>query len=302
MKIVFFGTPEFAVTSLAALTDAGMDVAAVVTAPDKPAGRGRQLQGSPVKTFALSRGLPVLQPEKLKSPDFLEQLAAFQPQVQVVVAFRMLPEAVWNLPPLGTINVHASLLPQYRGAAPINHVLMNGETRTGVTTFRLQHEIDTGGILLQQEIAIADEDTAGTLHDKLMHAGAALLVRTLRGLDSGELEERPQEIPPQGIKYAPKLFAQDREIRWDRPVRDILNQVRGLSPYPAAYTLLNGRQVKIFRVHILAGQPDKSPGAYDTDGQTTLRIAAKDGWVYLDELQMEGKKRLPVTDFLRGFR
>ncbi|MGN6567847.1 MAG: methionyl-tRNA formyltransferase [Flavipsychrobacter sp.] len=302
LRIVFFGTPDFAVASLNALVEAGANVVAVVTAPDKPAGRGMQLQQSAVKQYALAHELPVLQPEKLKNPEFLSALAALKPDLQVVVAFRMLPEAVWNMPPMGTINVHASLLPQYRGAAPINWAIINGERETGVSTFKLQHAIDTGNILLQQPIAIDATDDAGTVHDKLMNAGAALLVKTVRGLAEGTLQEMPQPENASELKHAPKIFKEDTRIDWHKSVESIYNLVRGLSPYPSAFTMLEGKTLKIYKTHYIQEQHGKDTGSYDTDGKTCLRFAAADGWLYIDELQQEGKKRMEVTAFLRGFR
>lgn len=302
MRIVFLGTPEFAVASLAALVEAGMEVVAVVTSPDKPAGRGLQLRSSAVKQYAVSKNIPVLQPEKLKDPVFLEALASYKADIQVVVAFRMLPQEVWNMPPLGTINVHASLLPQYRGAAPINHAIMNGETITGVTTFRLQHEIDTGGILLQKETEILPTDNAGSLHDKLMYLGATLIVETIQGIAKGVLKERPQVVPEGGIRYAPKIFTQHREIHWENSGTTILNQIRGLSPYPTAFTSLQGKMLKIFQARFEQTHPHIAAGQYESDGKNMLRYAVKDGWIYVEELQMEGKKKMPVTEFLKGFR
>ncbi|MCB0697688.1 MAG: methionyl-tRNA formyltransferase [Chitinophagaceae bacterium] len=303
LRIIFLGTPDFAVASLKALIDAGCNVVAVVTAPDKPAGRGKQLQQSAVKQYALTQHLPVLQPEKLKNPDFLAELASYKADLQVVVAFRMLPVAVWDMPPMGTINVHGSLLPQYRGAAPINRAVINGEKETGVTTFKLQHEIDTGDILLQKKVAILPEDNVGSLYEKLMHAGAELLVTTVKGLASGELEEIPQnDIPEAELKAAPKIFKEDTLIDWNKPVKDIHNLIRGMSPYPAAYTVLQDKFFKIYRSHIEQAIPAVAPGNYETDGRTYMRFAAQDGWVYADEVQQEGKKRMDIVSFLRGFR
>lgn len=302
LKIIFLGTPDFAVASLDALMRAGMQVAAVVTAPDKPAGRGMQLQESAVKKYAESHNLPVLQPVKLKDPAFLAILAAFKADIQVVVAFRMLPEVVWNMPPLGTVNVHASLLPQYRGAAPINHAIINGETRTGVTTFRLQHEIDTGHILLQEAIPVAPDDNAGSLHDKLKVAGASLLIKTLRQLVAGTLLAQPQTASPDTLTHAPKLYNKDREINWNEPAIAIHNRIRGLSPYPAAFTRLADKQVKIFSSYTEAGVTGVGPGSFETDHRSWLRFAAADGWVYITELQQEGKKRLEIREFLKGFK
>ncbi len=303
LRIVFFGTPDFAVASLKALVDAGACIAAVVTAPDKPAGRGMQLQASAIKEYAASKGLKVLQPEKMKAPEFLEELRSLHADLQVVVAFRMMPEVVWNMPPMGTINVHGSLLPQYRGAAPINRAVMNGEKVTGVTTFKLKHQIDTGDILLQDKVEILPDDDAGTMHDKLMAAGAALLVTTVRGLAAGTLEEIPQDITDEHtLKYAPKIFKEDTVIKWERPVADIHNFIRGLSPYPAAITKLGDKMIKIFRSEYTNEANNAAPGAYDTNHATYLRFATNDGWLYVKELQQEGKKRMTIVDFLRGFR
>ena len=301
LRIVFFGTPDFAVASLNALLEAGANIVAVVTGPDKPAGRGRQLQGSAVKQYAVDKGLPLLQPEKMKAPSFLEELKALNADLQVVVAFRMMPEVVWNMPPMGTINVHGSLLPQYRGAAPINWAIINGETETGVTTFKLKHEIDTGDILLQQKVDILPGDNAGTMHDKLMEAGASLLVTTVKGLAAGTLPEIPQSNAAQ-IKHAPKIFKEHTLINWAESVAEINNFVRGLSPYQAAYTMLNDKAIKVYAVHYLKEATGSAPGIHQTDGSTYLRYAAADGWVYIDELQLEGKKRMGVVEFLRGYR
>ncbi len=303
LRIVFFGTPDFAVASMAALVDAGAHVVAAVTAPDKPAGRGMQLQASAVKQYAVSKNIPVLQPPKLKNPEFLAELKSYEADLHIVVAFRMLPEAVWNMPPMGTVNVHASLLPQYRGAAPINWVIINGETETGVTTFRLQHEIDTGNVLLQQKVAITPEDNAGTLHDKLMEAGAALLIKTVKGLADNNITPIPQvDIPAGELKHASKIFKEDTHINWQQPVQEIHNLVRGMSPHPAAYTELAGKNVKLYKTHIVTAETGKEPGSFDTDHKTYLRFAAPGGWLYVDELQQEGKKRMDTEAFLRGFR
>jgi methionyl-tRNA formyltransferase len=303
LRVIFMGTPDFAVATLQTMIESGVHVVAVVTAPDKPAGRGMQLQASAVKQYALTKGLPVLQPEKLKNPEFLEHLASYHADVQVVVAFRMLPEQVWNMPPMGTINVHASLLPQYRGAAPINRAIMNGETITGVTTFLLQHEIDTGNILLQHEVAIVPEDNAGTLYEKLKNEGARLLMQTLQQMAAGKIVARPQkEIAVNELKHAPKIFKEDTIIDWTRSVDEINNQIRGLAPSPAASTSIAGKNVKIYVSHTETENTNTTCGAYETDGSQYLRVAAGDGWLYIDELQQEGKKRMKVTDFLRGFR
>lgn len=303
LKIIFFGTPDFAVASLKALVDTGANIIAVVTAPDKPAGRGMQMHASAVKQYALEQNLPVLQPEKLKNPDFINELKALNADLHIVVAFRMLPEMVWNMPPMGTVNVHASLLPQYRGAAPINWAIINGEKETGVTTFRLKHEIDTGNILLQKRVAIEPEDNIGTLYQKLMLEGGKLLVETVKGLAEGTIKEKPQiSIATEQLKHAPKIFKEDTIIDWRRPVESIQNLVRGMSPVPGAYTMLQGKTLKIYASHteLIAHQTEN--GRYDTDGKKYLRFAATDGWLYVDELQLEGKKRMGVEEFLRGFR
>jgi methionyl-tRNA formyltransferase len=303
LKIVFLGTPDFAVASLAALVDTGANVVGVVTAPDKPAGRGMQLQASAVKKYALEHQLHVLQPEKLKNPEFIAELQSLGADLQVVVAFRMLPEMVWNMPPLGTVNVHASLLPQYRGAAPINWAIINGEKQTGVTTFKLKHEIDTGDILLQQRVAIEEDDNAGTVHDKLMNAGAELLVSTVQGLAEGSIKEQPQDlVSSEQLKHAPKIFKEDMRLDWNKPANDISNHVRGLSPYPAAFTTLADKQIKVYKAHTEQTPPSIEPGSFDTDHKTYLRFATNDGWVYIDELQQEGKKKMDIVSFLRGFR
>ena len=302
-RIVFFGTPDFAVASLRALVEAGANVVAVVTAPDKPAGRGMQLRPPAVKEYALEKGLPVLQPEKLKSPDFIEELKGYNADLQVVVAFRMLPEIVWDMPPMGTINVHASLLPQYRGAAPINWAIINGETETGVTTFKLKHEIDTGNILMQERVAILPEDNIGTLYEKLMSAGGELLVRTVKGLTYGSLKELPQqEAITSDLKHAPKIFKEDTRIDWSKTAKDIHNLVRGMSPVPAAFTMMGDKFLKIYGSHYELVNHGKEPGVHETDGKSCFRFAAVDGWVYVDDVQLEGKKRMDVKSFLAGYR
>lgn len=301
LRIVFFGTPDFAVASLRALVDAGAQVVAVVTAPDKPAGRGMQLHASAVKQYALEQNLPVLQPLKLKDPAFLEELATCKADLHVVVAFRMLPVAVWDMPLMGTINVHASLLPQYRGAAPINWAIINGETETGITTFKLQHEIDTGNILLQERIPILDTDNIGSLYEKMMLAGGELLVKTVVGLAEGTLQEQPQ-VDSGALRHAPKIFKEDTRIDWEKPAKEVHNLVRGLSPYPAAFTMLGDKFLKIYQSHYEEAAQNNAPGTLDTDQKTYLRFATPDGWLYADEVQQEGKKRMVIADFLRGFR
>nr|WP_295877533.1 methionyl-tRNA formyltransferase [uncultured Chitinophaga sp.] len=303
LRIVFMGTPDFAVASLDILVENGFNIVGVITAPDKPAGRGLQMQESAVKKYAVSKGLPVLQPEKLKNPEFIAQLAALKADLQVVVAFRMLPEVVWNMPPEGTINVHASLLPNYRGAAPINWAIINGETTSGVTTFKLQHEIDTGDILLADKVTIREDETAGELHDELMHTGARLLLKTVQAIAAGNAQETPQaNIPAADIKHAPKIFKETCQINWQEPLDKIYNLVRGLSPYPAAWTTLQGKTIKIYKAHKEPGKPSIAPGEFDTDQKTYVRMAAPDGYLYLDEVQLEGKKRMDIEAFLRGYR
>jgi len=304
MRIVFMGTPQFAVTSLDALIQAGCDVVGVVTAPDKPAGRGQKLSESAVKQYAVKNGLKVLQPEKLKNPEFLAELEALKADLQVVVAFRMLPEAVWNMPPKGTINLHASLLPQYRGAAPINWAIINGEAESGVTTFFLKHEIDTGDILFTEKVTLSGHETAGELHDWLMNKGAGLLVKTVKGVESGRYNEHPQAQLAEGVelKHAPKIFKEDCLIDWSQRAQEIYNKIRGLSPVPTAYTTLNGKKLKIYRAEHEQQQPGIQPGGFLTDNKTYLKFAAADGFISVTEVQLEGKKQMDVADFLRGVK
>ena len=300
-KIVFMGTPSFAVASLKALLDAKMNVVGVVTAPDKPAGRGMQLQQSAVKQFALEHQLPIAQPEKLKSPEFFAQIQAWQPDIQIVVAFRMLPESIWSFPPMGTLNVHGSLLPKYRGAAPINWAIINGEKETGVTTFRLQHAIDTGDILLQERIPISSDMTAGELHDTMMEVGAQTLVKTLVGLIAGTIHSKPQE-ESLAVLHAPKIFTKDCEVDWQQPVAQIHNLIRGLAPFPGALTKVDGKIVKLFSTSIYDENPKEPAGRFVTDGKTYARFACSDGYIQLNDIQWEGKKRMPIADFLRGYK
>ncbi len=300
-RIVFMGTPSFAVASLKALLDAKMNVVGVVTAPDKPAGRGMQLQQSAVKQFALKHQLPIAQPEKLKSPEFFAQIQAWQPDIQIVVAFRMLPELIWSFPPMGTLNVHGSLLPKYRGAAPINWAIINGEKETGVTTFRLQHAIDTGDILLQERIPISPDMTAGELHDTMMEVGAQTLVKTLHELIAGTIQSKPQE-ETLAILHAPKIFTKDCQIDWQQPVAQIHNLIRGLAPFPGALTKVDGKIVKLFITSIVYENPKEPIGSFVTDGKTYVRFACSDGYIQLNDIQWEGKKRMPIADFLRGYK
>lgn len=304
MRIIFMGTPDFAVASLDALVQSGENIVAVITAPDKPAGRGQKLHQSAVKVYAEAHNIPVLQPVKLKDADFLEELRSYQADLQVVVAFRMLPEAVWKMPPYGTINVHASLLPQYRGAAPINHAIINGEEVTGVSTFLLQHEIDTGSILLSKEVTIAPDDNAGILHDKLMHTGAEILLKTIAGLKNNTLTPKAQSnlLAESELKHAPKIFKENCQIDWKKDVDTIYNLIRGLSPYPAAFTSLDNKVLKLYTVSKEYATPDIAQGDYKTDGKTYLKFAGNNGYISVKQLQIEGKKKMEIIDFLRGYR
>ena len=337
LRIVFMGTPEFAVASLEALVKAKCNIVGVITAPDKPAGRGMKMTESAVKKFAVRKGLRILQPEKLKNPDFLNELRSLNADLQIVVAFRMLPESVWNMPPLGTINLHGSLLPQYRGAAPINWAVINGEKETGVTTFRLKHEIDTGNILLQESFPIDENETAGEVHDKMKEIGARLLVETVKGIAEATLEEVPQSAVGSGqpavgnqqsavgnqqsaqtsqntethspftidhsqLKHAPKITTDTCRINWTKTTDEIHNLIRGLSPYPTAFTELGDKTIKIFRSEKEPSFPTSKPGRWESDGKTYLKFAAKDGYILLKDVQLEGKKRMLIEDFLRGYR
>lgn len=301
MKIVFMGTPDFAVASLNALAEAGFDIVGVVTAADKPAGRGQKLQESAVKKYAVEKGLKVLQPLKLKDPDFIEELKALNADLHVVVAFRMLPEVVWNMPAKGTINLHGSLLPQYRGAAPINHAIINGEKESGVTTFFLKHEIDTGDVIFSETVPIAEDDTAGDLHDHLMEAGAGLLVKTVKAIEANDYKEQPQIFSAE-LKHAPKIFKEFCKVDWNNSAKTIYNLIRGLSPYPTAFAELNEKTIKIFKATFEEITPSVSPGMFITDGKSYLKFAAQDGYISLLDVQYEGKKRMMVDEFLRGMR
>ncbi len=305
LRIVFMGTPEFAVASLDALVKAGCNIVAVVTAPDKAAGRGMHLQQSAVKKYAVENGLKVLQPEKLKNPEFISELKSLNADLQIVVAFRMLPEVVWNMPPMGSVNLHGSLLPQYRGAAPINWAVINGETETGVTTFKLKHEIDTGDILLQQSFPIGENETAGEVHDRMKETGAQLLVKTVQQLAAGVLAEKPQtsnQQPATPLKHAPKIFTETCKIDFAKTADEVHNLVRGLSPFPGAFCSLNGKTLKIFRTEKEVSNPDIEPGQYKTDEKTFLKFACSNGYISVTELQLEGKKKMNIEDFLRGYR
>ena len=298
-RIIFLGTPAFAVACLQALIEAGLQVVAVVTMPDKPAGRGQKLQESPVKQYAAARGIPVLQPEKLKNPDFLTQLASYKADVQVVVAFRMLPELVWSMPPLGTYNLHASLLPNYRGAAPINWAIMNGEHETGVTTFKLQHAIDTGDWVHQQRLSIQSDWDAGRLHDELMDMGAKLMVQTIKEVFAGKVTYHQQPQTTAGLKTAPKIFKEHCRIDWSKGGDDLINQIRGLSPYPGAFCLANGLVLKIYKASFVQERHIVQVGQGRLH-ENEWQIAVRDGWITLREVQLEGKKRMTAADLIRG--
>lgn len=306
LRIIFMGTPEFAVASLDALVKAGCNIVGVITAPDKAGGRGMLLQQSAVKKYAVENKLTVIQPEKLKNPEFLTKLKLLNADLQIVVAFRMLPEVVWNMPPMGTINLHGSLLPQYRGAAPINWAVINGEKETGVTTFKLKQEIDTGDILLQESFSIGENDTAGQVHDKMIEIGAAVLVKTVKGIANNTLEETPQyqtsNIEHSTLQHAPKIHTDTCRINWSQPVETVFNLVRGLSPYPAAFTIMNEKMLKVYTAKKEMSIPTHSEGEYETDGKTFLKFACTNGYIHLLEIQLEGKKRMAVKEFLRGYR
>ena len=311
VRIVFMGTPDFAVESLKALVESGYHVVGVITAPDKPAGRGRQLTKSAVKQYAVSNNLTVLQPEKLKNPEFVAELKALNADLQIVVAFRMLPEIVWDMPPMGTFNLHASLLPQYRGAAPLNWAIINGETETGVTTFLLSHEIDTGRIIFQEKVNVGENDTVGDLHDQLMAIGAGLVVKTVDALAEGKVQpvDQAQLIDhPEKIKHAPKIFKDDCRIDWTKDTESVRNLIRGLSPYPAAWTeFIHPEKGETMSAKLFSVVRDNSgmaaaPGTLLTDGKKYLKIACTDGWLSVTEIQLSGKKRMKVDELLRGFQ
>jgi len=308
-RIVFMGTPEFAVESLRKLVENGYQVVGVVTMPDKPVGKHHSvLQASPVKEYALSQNIPLLQPKKLKDAGFLEQLSAWNADLQIVVAFRMLPEAVWNMPRLGTFNLHASLLPQYRGAAPIQWAIINGEKETGVTTFFLTHTIDTGKIIFQERVAIEPSDTAGVIHDRLMYLGAQLVIKTVDAISNDKIKTVAQEtltIDESNLKPAPKIFNETCEIDWNKSSNEIYNLIRGLSPYPAAWTVLKtnkGESIhcKIFESEKIIQTHRLSPGTIDSHDKSCLKIATSDGFIQVKRIQQAGKKRMTIEEFLRG--
>lgn len=308
LRIVYMGTPDFAVEALRQLVEGGYNVVGVITMPDKPAGRGHKIQFSPVKQYALQQGLPLLQPEKLKEESFIEALRAWKADLQIVVAFRMLPEIVWNMPRLGTFNLHASLLPQYRGAAPINWAVINGDKETGITTFFLKHEIDTGEVIQQVRIPIAETDNVEVVHDKLMMLGGRLVVETVDAILDGTVKAIPQEeMAVVGeLRPAPKIFKETCRIDWNQPVKRIYDFVRGLSPYPAAWAELVNPEgesmvVKIFETEKVAESHRLTPGTVVTDGKSYLKVAAMDGFIGIRALQLPGKKRLKIDELLRGF-
>ena len=307
LSIAYFGTPEFAASQLEAILKAGYKVSVVVTMPDKPAGRGRKIQFSDVKKTALEHNLPVLQPEKLRDPVFIEQLASYQANLFIVVAFRMLPAVVWKMPELGTFNLHASLLPQYRGAAPINFAIINGETETGLTTFFLNEEIDKGAVIMREKVAIRPDETAGELHDELMLLGNKVVVETIKKIENGDVQALPQDefLENQTLKSAPKISKEFCNVDWSRDCQTVYNHIRGLSPYPAAHTQLQSESGEIIDMKLYAAEiesciPNVAPGTVVTDNKKYLKIALSDGFIHLKQVQQAGKKAMSVTDFLRG--
>jgi methionyl-tRNA formyltransferase len=309
VKIVFMGTPDFAVPVLDAIVKAGYKVVGVVTVADKPAGRGKKLKPSPVKEYAVKQGLKLMQPEKLRDENFINELKSLQPHIQVVVAFRMLPRVVWEIPSLGTFNLHASLLPQYRGAAPINYAIINGEPETGLTTFFIDDKIDTGNIILQQKIGIDKTDDFKSLHDKMMNAGAALVLKTIEAIVKGNVTLIDQETLADNyttLKPAPKILKEDCKINWNKPVEDIYNFIRGLSPWPVAYTVFtdeSGKEyyIKIYKVSFEKVHHVHQPGMVETDNKHYIKVYAADGVIIIESLQMSGKKRMMTEELLRGF-
>ena len=293
------GNPKFARYHLEKMLSIGFNVVAVVSAPDKPGGRGMKIQSTPVTLYAKSKKIPCLQPKNLKNADFQKELQSYRADIQVVIAFRMLPESVWNMPPLGTINLHASLLPQYRGAAPINWAIINGEKKSGVTTFRLKHEIDTGGILLQKECPIDSNETAGTLHDKLMILGADTIIETLHRISDQSIEETPQE-ESNNLKNAPKLFTHNTQINWYMPGEKILNLIKGLHPYPIAHTLLDEKKLQVYSASFTPRNHNHPSGTFFSDQKKYLAVSIPNGYVYLEEIKMQGKRQMKVIDFLNG--
>lgn len=301
LRIIFMGTPEFAVPSLEILVESGYQVVAVITAPDRPKGRGQKLATSPVKDCAVRCNLPVLQPTNLKDPAFIEELKSYKANLQVVVAFRMLPEVVWNMPGIGTFNLHASLLPHYRGAAPIHWAIVNGEQETGVTTFFLKHQIDTGKIIFQEKESIGPADTVGELYERLMQKGAHLVLKTVQAIEKDDYPQIEQEESP-GLKSAPKIFREDCQIDWNKPVAKVYDLIRGLSPHPAAWTEISGLNLKLYHVKPIYAEdhPELFPGDFYTDGKSFLQFKTLDGMIEVLELQLQGKKRMKIDEFLRG--
>ena len=313
LRIVFMGTPEFAVESLRALVEGEYNIVGVITMPDKPVGRhGSILKASAVKEYAISKNIPVLQPEKLKNPEFIEDLRALRADLQIVVAFRMLPEVVWNMPRFGTFNLHASLLPQYRGAAPINWAVINGDTETGITTFFLKQEIDTGDIIQQVKVPILETDNVGDVHDRLVMLGGRLVTETVDNILAGTIHPISQDaissqmsINVDELRPAPKIFKETCEINWNQPSKKVYDFIRGLSPYPAAWTTLDGQQLKVYSSTIsraICGNTLENPGVIKTDGKRYLHISTQDGWLNVESLQLSGKKRMNIEEFLRGYK
>jgi len=299
LRIVYMGTPDFAVPALKVLVENNYDIAGVITAPDKPKGRGQKLSLSPVKEYAQSEGLKILQPTNLKDPEFQSQLAALNANLQIVVAFRMLPEAVWSMPELGTFNLHASLLPQYRGAAPIHWAVMNGETETGLTTFFLKHEIDTGSIILQEKEPISSTDTTGEVYNRLMAKGAGLVLKTVKSIENEDYELKPQN-ENQELKHAPKLFKENTELEWSQPAEQLHNYIRGLNPFPTAWAVINDKKYKVHQSSIIDKDSKGELGKLITDHKTHLYIQCNPGILSLEIIQPEGKKRMGIADFFRG--
>lgn len=299
LRIIYMGTPDFAVPSLQILVENNYDIAAVITAPDKPKGRGQKLSQSPVKEYALSVGLPVLQPSNLKDPEFQEELKSLNANLQIVVAFRMLPEAVWSMPEIGTFNLHASLLPQYRGAAPIHWAVMNGETETGLTTFFLKHEIDTGSIILQEKEPISPTDTTGEVYGRLMKKGAGLVLKTVKAIENEDYELIPQD-ENQELKHAPKLFKENTKLDWNEPAEKLYNYIRGLNPFPTAWAIINDKKYKIHQSSIVDTNSNGEIGKIITDHKSYLHIQCNPGIIALEVIQPEGKKRMGIADFFRG--
>jgi len=302
LRIIFMGTPDFAVPTLQTLIENNYNVVGVITAADKPAGRGLKLTQSPVKEFAAAQGIPVLQPLKLKDPEFIDELRSYRANLQIIVAFRMLPEVVWDMPELGTFNIHGSLLPQYRGAAPINWAIINGETETGVTSFFLRHQIDTGDIIMQDKVAIKDADNYGTMYEKLKYMGANLALKTVAAIATDTVTTQAQPLTGE-LKEAPKIFKETCEINWSKPAVQIRNLIRGVSPYPTAWTTLEGKVLKIYKAEIaITNTSPAEPGTFHSDGKTFLQVSTTEGTLNLLDIQLEGKKRMQVEEFLRGYR